>query len=317
MTKLRMLVVPAVLLAVALPAQARAGNFSGVVVAKQAQRGTVLLAGARGVGITVRGKVAHAVLGERVAVQGLRLRDGTVRMSRLRVLSRVHATMLRGTVIRELAGGTLLASGRSVVMIHRSGRHLASASDHGDLRAGDVADFRVRFDEDDDLVEEAPPVQVGQAAVARIEGTIVSLSPFVVSTEGLPLTITVPAGVTLPAGLAAGQRIELTVQIGTGNTFTLVAIDEDENALPAVQAQEVEVKGSVVSSTASQLVVTSNGRMFTFTAPAGTTLPVLAAGTFVEVRGIQQSGTLTAERVRVEDQNGDGDGGGHDGDGGH
>ena len=47
------------------------------------------------------------------------------------------------------------------------------------------------------------------------------------------------------------------------------------------------------------------------------TLPVLAAGTFVEVRGIQQSGTLTAERVRVEDQNGDGDGGGHDGDGGH
>jgi hypothetical protein len=91
MMRLRILVVPAVLLAVALPAQARAGEFSGVVVAKQPQRGTLLVAGAHGVGLTVRGSFARALVGERIALQGVRLHDGTFRTSRLQVLSRVRA----------------------------------------------------------------------------------------------------------------------------------------------------------------------------------------------------------------------------------
>jgi hypothetical protein len=310
--RLRILVVPAVLLAVALPAQARAAGFSGIVVEKQPQRGTLLLAGAHGVGVTVRGGLARAAVGERIAIQGARLRDGTVRLSRLQVLTHVHAATLRGTVLRQLAHGTLLASGRSVVLIHRLGRRLASADDHGGLRVGDVGEFRVRFD-DDDLVEAAPPAQVGQAATAQIEGTIVSLSPLVVSTEGLPLTITVPAGITLPTTLAAGQRIELGVQVGAGNTFTLVAIDEieNENLSPGAQAQEVEVKGLVASSTTSQLVVNANGTKFTFVAES--TLPVLPIGTSVEVRGLQQNGTITLTRLRVEDSEGGDGGGGSDG----
>ena len=108
-------------------------------------------------------------------------------------------------------------------------RRLASTSDHGGLKSGDVAQFGIRFNDDDEAFEDGQPVQVGQANTAEIEGTIVSLSPFVVSLEGLPLTITVPAGMTLPADLAVGQEIELTVQVGSGNTFTLVAIDEVEN----------------------------------------------------------------------------------------
>lgn len=312
MTRL-MLVVATVLLAVALPAQARAGKFSGVVVAKQPQRGTLLLAGAHGIGLTVRGKLAHAALGDRVAVRGVRLHDGTVRTTGLRVLSRVRRATLSGTVIRRLAGGTLLASGRSVVLIHASGRRLASASDHhGGLQPGQVARFDVRFD-DDDVVEAAPPVELGQVGTARIEGTVVSVSPLVVSVAGLPLTITVPAGTALPATLEAGGRIELTVQVGAANTFTLVTVDDEENEdeSPAAQGQEVRVKGSVVSSTATQLVVGRGGTTFTFSPPGGSSLPVLAAGAFVKVRGVQQNGTITVERLRVEDDEGDDDGDGH------
>jgi hypothetical protein len=232
MKRLRMFVVPAVLLAVglavAMPAQARAGSFSGVVVAKQKARGTMLVAGAHGAGLTVRGRLTRARVGDRVAVTGVRLHDGTVHASRLRVLSHTRHTTLRGTVVRRMARGTLLASGHSVVLIHRRSRHLSSASDHGGLQSGDVVRFRIRFD-DDDAFEDGQAVQVGQASTAEIEGTIVSLSPFVVSLEGLPLTITVPSGTTLPADLAPGQQIELTVQVGSGNTFTLVAIDEVEN----------------------------------------------------------------------------------------
>lgn len=314
--RLRMLVVPAVLLAIALPAQARVGGFTGTVVAKQPQRGTLLLADAHGIGVTIRGGLARSAVGERVHVQGMRLHDGTIRLTRLQVLARVRRASLRGTVLRKVACGTLVASGHSVVMIHQLGRRLASADDHGGLHPGDVAEFRIRFD-DDDLIEAAPPAQVGQVATARIEGTIVSLSPFVVATEGLPLTITVPAGMTLPTTLAPGERIELTVQVGTGNTFTLVAIDEVENANPAAQAQEVEVKGFVTSSTTTHIVVNANGRMFTFVAPTGTTLPVLSVGTFVEVRGLRQNGTITLTRLRVEDDDGGGDGDSGSGDGGH
>ena len=305
--RLRMLVVPAVLLGVALPAQARAGSFSGTVVAKQTQRGTLLLAGAHGVGLTVRGGLARAAVGERVRLQGTRLRDGTVRLSRLQVLARVRTANLRGTVLRKLAHSTLLASGRSVVTIH--------ADDHDGLRPGAVGEFRIRFGDDDGLIETAPPTQVSETGTARIEGAIVTVSPFVVALDGLPLTITVPSGTALPAALAAGQRIELVVQIGAANTLTLVAIDEIENVNPPLAAQEVEVKGTVVSSTTSEIVVSANGVQFTFVAPPGAILPVFTPGAFVEARGVRQNGVITLTRLRSDD-GGDGGGGGGGDDGG-
>jgi hypothetical protein len=93
-----------------------------------------------------------------------------------------------------------------------------------------------------------------------------------------------------------------------------------QNDNPAAQGQEVEVAGLVASSTATQVVVDAGGTTFTFAAPSGTTLPVLAAGTAVEVRGVEQNGVTTLTRLRVEnaggDQDHDGHGGGGDDNGG-
>lgn len=235
--RFRMLMVSAVLVVVAVPlaaagpAQARTGaaGFKGIVVAKQKQRGTFLVARAHGAGLTVRGGLARVKVGERVSGQGVRLHDGTIRMRRLHILGRVRNATLRGTVLRSLARGTLVASGRTVVLIHRRGRQLASTSDHGGMHSGEVARFRIRFDGNGDVVQAGPATQLSDTNTAEIEGQIVSLSPFVVSMEGLPITITVPAGVTLPASLAVGDDIELTVEVGAANTFTLVSIDENEN----------------------------------------------------------------------------------------
>jgi hypothetical protein len=41
------------------------------------------------------------------------------------------------------------------------------------------------------------------------------------------------------------------------------------------------------------------------------TLPVLAAGTLVEVRGVSINGVLTVTRLKLEDDGGGDDGGGH------
>ncbi len=310
--KLRMLVGLAAIIAIAVPAQARAGGFAGTVIAKQPHRGTLVLAARGGTGLTVHSS-ARTHLGDRISLQGLRLRDGTIRASRLRVVSHTRRAMIRGVVVRQLLRSTLVATGRSVITIrHRAARRLASASDHGGLRAGSIAEFRIRID-DDDLFEEAAIV-VGQAGDVQIEGAVVSVSPLVVSVEGLPITITVPAGMTLPAALAAGQRIELIVHTAPGNLFTLVAIEEIENANQIGVREEVEVKGFVVSSSPTQIVVNSRGSVFTFAAPTGVRLPTLPVGTFVEVRGRSVNGVLTAERVKLEDGDDDGgSGGGHDG----
>ena len=296
----------ALLLALAVPAQARAAEFHGTVIAKQPQRGTLVLAGRDGIGLTVHART-RAVLGSRVSLRGSRLRDGTIRASRLAVLSRTRHALIRGVVVRQLARSTIVATGRSAITIHhRAARRPASSSDHGGLRPGTIADFRVHID-DDDLFENHVIV-VGQAGDVEIEGAVVSVSPLVVSVEGLPITITVPATVTLPAGLAAGQRIELIVHVTAPNVFTLVAIEEVENANEILE--EVEVEGFVTASSTTQITVNSPGAAFTFTAPPGVTLPILRIGTFVEVRGAKVNGVLTVERLRVED---DDDDGGHRG----
>jgi uncharacterized membrane protein YgcG len=323
--KIRMVVVVVVaaFAAVALPALARAGTFAGTVIAKQPQRGTLVLAGARGAGLMVHAS-SRARVGDRVTALGSLLRDGTLRARQVRVIAHARSATIRGVVVRQLHRSTLLATGNSVITIRdRAARRVAAISEDR-FQPGTIAEFRVRF-EDDDLIEEQQVALLGQAATIRIEGVIVSVSPLVVSTEHLPLTIAVPAGVTLPATLAPGQRIEVVARVDPDNVFTLVAIDEIENVQQAVAPnQEVRVRGLVVGSSATQVVVSSGGAMFTFAAPTGVMLPVLPAGTPVEVRGVTVNGVLTAERLKVEDEanepgdgrDGDGDHGGHDGGGG-
>ena len=116
-----------------------------------------------------------------------------------------------------------------------------------------------------------------------------------------------PSGVTLPA-LTPGREVELTVQTGAGNTFTLVSIEPAANEVE----EEVEAKGVVTDSTSSQITIDAGGASLTFAAPAGKTLPIVATGTQVEARGVTINGVLTLTRLRTDD---DGDGGGHGGGG--
>jgi hypothetical protein len=303
-----LLAVGAFLLA-AGPATAASKAISGTVVAEHARSGTVVLAGPKGLGVTVRVSPRRVRLGDRVSVVGTRLRDGTIRASRLRVLSHVKTARIRGVVVKRLAHGLRIASGRSLLTIHTTGRRVAS--DGEGQQAGTIGEFEIEF-EDEGLVEQAF-TPVSQSGTVQIEGVLVSVSPLVVSLEGLPIEITVPSGITLPA-LTPGQEVELIVQAGTGNTFTLVSIDG-----PAVNpvVEEVEASGTVVGSTSNQISIDAGGAMLTFTAPAGVVLPVLAPGTFVEVRGISIDGVLTLERLRLGDEGGSGGGDGGGGKSGH
>jgi hypothetical protein len=63
---------------------------------------------------------------------------------------------------------------------------------------------------------------------------------------------------------------------------------ERRRAQQPTEAQEVEVTGSVVSSTATRLVLNSGGASFAYAAPTGTPLPTLPMGTLVEARGTRK-----------------------------
>lgn len=268
-------------------------TIRGVVVAKHGHARTIVLAtGRKGLAVSVRVAPRLVRLGDRVSVTG----------PRVHVLSHVKKTRLHAVVVKRLAHGLRVASGGSVLTIHTSSRALAS---HGDsAQKGDLGEFEVEFEADgmhDDGFTSAPP-----AGTVQIEGTLVSVSPLVVSIEGLPVDITVPSGVTLPP-LTPGQEVELIVQAGAGNTFTLVSIEQGNNEDD--DQGKVEAKGPVTDSTASQITVDAGGATIAFAAPAGTTLPVVAQGTFVEARGVTINGVLTLTRLKIEDCNsGDGSG---------
>jgi len=309
MKRTALLAVVAFLLA-AGSASAAPQAIRGVVVAKRVHSGTIVLAtGSKGLAVTVRTAPRNVRLGQRVSVTGTRLRNGVVRASHLRVLSRVKTTQIRGMVVKRLAHAMRVASGRSVLTIHTKGRSLASHG--GGEREGEMGEFKIEFRHNKLFEDDFTPVS--QSGTVEIEGTLVSVSPLVVSLEGLPIEITVPSGLTLPP-LTPGQEVELVVQTGAGNAFTLVSIqNEDENE----NENEVEATGLVTNSTTSQITIDAGDASLTFAAPANTTLPIIATGTCVEARGVTINGVLTVTRLRTEDGDSGSDdhGGGCGGDG--
>ena len=295
-----LLAVAAFLLAVG-SASAAPTAIKGTVVAKRAHA-VVLTTGRKGLAVRVRVAPGRVRLGDRVSVVGKRLSNGTIRASRLRVLSNVRRARIRGMVVKRLAHSMRVASGHSVLTIHTRSAHAASR--HDGEEKGDLGEFEVEFEHGDLVEDDFNPV--APAGTVEIEGRLVSVSPLVVSLEGLPIEITVPGGMTLPP-LTPGQEVELFVQAGAGNTFTLVSIKaENENE----NENEVEAKGTVTNSTTSEITINAGGATLTFAAPSGQTLPVIPTGTFVEARGVTTNGVLTLTRLKIEDG---GDGGGGDG----
>ena len=206
-------------------ATAASKAMRGTVVAKRAHGNTVVLAtGRKNAAVTVH-LAHHSRLGDRLSVVGKRLRDGTIKASSVRVLGHVKRARIRGMVVKRLAHAMRVASGHSVLTIQTRGRALASH--HDGHERGEIGEFEIEF-EHGHLVERgfSPATQSG---TVEIEGHLVSVSPLVVSIEGLPLEITVPSGMTLPAadgrpgGRAGGadrRRQHLHARLDPGGTTT-------------------------------------------------------------------------------------------------
>jgi hypothetical protein len=172
---------------------------TGVVVAKQ--RGALLVASPAGAVTAVAGS---ASIGSRVAVSG----------GHATVVGRSRTAHLRGIVVRRVGKTMFIASNRHLLAVHDTTPAPASPTtttpQPGAVVSSQVIIENGRLeDENDDVVGQANANELQvQAVVSAVGMGTVTLT---VGTQ--TLTVSLPAGLTLPASIV-GQTVTLTVSLG-------------------------------------------------------------------------------------------------------
>jgi hypothetical protein len=232
----------------ALPAVAGADTVEGVVVARDAELGTVVVAG-RGAATLRVARPASFKPGLKVRATAARLPDGSYRASAIKRRGHAGGAKLRFTLIRRAGREYLVTAGGSTFTL-RAGRGA------GLSRPGAIVAARLRVAKRKVVVAKARPA--GQVSALTLDGRFAGLDGGVLRLAvgaSAPVAVAVPAGIE-PA-LQVGDAIELLVAVGADGSFTLLAIDgelEAHGAVTAVTAASISV-GAVTCAVPEDLDV--------------------------------------------------------------
>lgn len=302
------------LFAAAVPAQAADAGWRGVVVAKDNKRSALVTASANGTVRTVRSPKARSVqIGQRVQVSGSRLADGTFKAAALRVTGRVARARLKAVVVRyQRAQGRLLVSaGGSTFALPRarSVRALASAAGSAPA-AGDRIVAAVD-------VSGGAPVATSVATTGRlgtleVEGILTRLDAtsieLVVARAG-NVSLALPAGFVLPAGLKQFDEAKLVVAVGTNGTLTLLAIqgdeakDRDDDGVDFDEdANRLKVEGTITALSDTSVTIQPGASATTVTCALSSPLTGFAVGQRAEMEcAAAASGILMLRKIEQDD----------------
>jgi hypothetical protein len=296
------------------PALAHAGTntatIRGTVAVKQAHRHVLVIASRHGdvetARVTAR-QLRHALVGERVALAGRRLADGSLHVTKLRRTGSAKRARLTVVVLKTKARRLLVAGGGSAFSIRLS-RGTASARPGHEVKA------------DVELSDDGPVgtklEDAGEAPVIDFSGVVTAIGPtsFTVQADGIATVVQLPDGVVLPAVVQVGSGVEVVAAMD-GATLTLEAIklDDDnpgDDGGVDVDQGKVRAEGFVTAldTVAGSITVQpgDNASPVTFAIPTGFTLPAgLAAGSVVEARGEMVDGVLTLTRIELRNEDGD------------
>lgn len=286
---------------------AQAADWKATVIAKDAQRGRVVTAGAGGevrTLVTSKRVAGRTKLGQRVRVRAQRGADGTYEARRLRVSGKARRTQVRGAVVDRRADRFLLSAGGSVFAVKAGAqrKRVARASAAG-FDTGDVVVTDVRIN--GDRLDAQRTRDVGDVTVVELEGLLTGIEDGVldlaVEKRGL-VKVAVPADMALVAP-PVGEEIELLASIGADGAFTLVALDAGEDTGIDFDHEdgEVEVEGLITAvNDASVTVVGGGGASLTCAVPAGAMLTGFAAGEEAEMECAFADGALVLEELESE-----------------
>lgn len=309
----------ALLAAPSLASAAPATAWKGVVVAKDVKRGTVVTASANGTVRTARSAKARTLkIGQRLDVRGVALADGTFNALAVKIAGRAKTTRMKAVVVRNQRAQKrlLVSAGGSTFALSRgkAARTLAAVSQAG-LQPGDQINATVNVVAG--AAQATSVSTVGRLGVLEIEGILTKVAAdsieLIVAKTGF-VTLALPAGFTLPAGIQAFDEVKVHVAVGTDGKLSLLAIqnddarDRDDRGVDFDDDEgELEVKGTISALSDTSISVTPGAATSPVTCALQKPLTGFAVGQFVELKCVASgaAGALVLKKIEHEDDDED------------
>ena len=217
---------------------------SGVVL--KVQKGTHLVAVTQSktrVVLVHTAAAARLHVGQRVAVKGRTLKNGTLAATSVRVLGRTQTVHFRALVLKRTAGKLVVsANGAVIALRHGVARTTASARDSGP-QAGTTVDVTATVGSDDELDEDDVTTVSADHSGGAIEGTItIGTGKITVVSEHMALVLSVPAGFDL-SNVKNGDEVLAKFAQQADGTLLLTAISNDEDEQGANDEHEDDDDG--------------------------------------------------------------------------
>jgi hypothetical protein len=304
----------ALLAAPSLASAATATAWKGVVVAKDVKRGTVVTASANGTVRTARSAKTGALkIGQRLDVRGVALADGTFKTLSVKIAGHAKTTRLKAVVVRNQKAQKqlLVSAGGSTFALNRGKTRALATTSQREPEPGDRINATVSV-----VAGAAQAVSVstvGRLGVLEVEGILTKIAAdsieLVVAKAGF-VTLALPAGFALPAGIQAFDEVKVHVAVGTDGKLSLLAIqgddadDQDDDGVDFNDdAGELEVKGTISALSATSITVTPGATASPVTCALETPLTGFAVNEFVELKCVasRSTGTLVLKKIKHED----------------
>src|SRR6476646_3050081 len=189
---------------------------SGVVL--KVQRATHLVAVANGKAkVSLVHTGAKLRVGQRVALKGRTLRNGTVAASSIRVVGRTRTVHFRGLLLKKSGTRLVLSAGGAVISVNRGvGRPISSAKDDGP-QPGSVVAVTATVGSDDELDEDNVTTVSASAPGGAIEGKLtIGTGKVTVVSEHMALVLNVPSTFDL-SKFVNGDEVLATFTQGADN----------------------------------------------------------------------------------------------------
>jgi hypothetical protein len=218
-------------------------HFKGVVIARIRAQHELVVAGSTGHTRVLR-VTSFPAVGSVVSVSTtVRVTNGTVGASRLRVVGHARHARFAAFLVRSVGGVQFFAVGHSLLAAHRTASTHVGARNHAPIRlrlvasakaatlvAGQAAMVNVEITSGGTL-DETQVTPMGEEPGSTTLTLLVTISAVTPATataagsvtltvNGQALTITLPAGTVLPTGLAAGSTAELTLVLSSAGGAT-------------------------------------------------------------------------------------------------
>jgi hypothetical protein len=152
---------------------------------------------------------------------------------------------VRGVVVRRLGSTQFLAAGGSMLAVQARGRAAAAVGDGGPARGTVVKDTATVAANGTLTQQSSTPI--GQAGNVSVQATVTSVGngTVTITVNGQPLTLPLPAGLTLPATIV-GSQVTLSVNLGGG---TPTATQAATTRTPTTRAATTTTKTATTTET--------------------------------------------------------------------